>query len=219
MRSSPVLAIAACAAVALTCVLATASASATVLCAVNKNPCTMRYKTGENITGALAAAKTSVFENALGDVTCTKSQFTGVLKGEGGNGSSPPARFTAFTLDPCTRAGGEKCTATATNLGAAEAEQWASAFQSDNPATGNGLFSLLWNSLGAPGFYVVCGKVIDCKFTGASSTLFTVTGGKVATFAVSATMNTAGATCPANKPTWKGTWELSSPSPLFLEIE
>jgi hypothetical protein len=32
-------------------------------------------------------------------------------------------------------------------------------------------------------------------------------------------MNTAGATCPANKPTWKGTWELSSPSPLFLEIE
>jgi hypothetical protein len=181
------------------------------------------YKPPQAITAALAATKTSVFVNEFGDVTCTKSQITGALKSEGSEFLSPTTKITAFTQDGCTRATGgvpEMCTVTAVNLGAAEVEQWNANFQADNmPWTGNGIYTLLWNPLGAPGYYVVCGKVIDCKFTGASGTPFTVTGGSPATLVVGATMNTAGATCPKTKPTWKGTWELSAPKPLYLSIK
>lgn len=214
------LGIAAGAAIALICLVAPVSASATVLCPNKVNPCNVApYTTGQKIAGAFAGAQNSVFKNEFGDVTCTKSQLTAVLKFEGGEGVSPTTKISAFTLDGCTRAGGEVCTAKEVNLGAAEVEQWAANFQSDSPWTGNGIYNLLWNTLGAPGYQVVCGLKIDCKFTGASGTPFTVAGGNPATLAVSATMNTAGAICPKNKPTWSGNWTLSSPAPLFLSLK
>ncbi len=218
------LGIAAAAAIALIGLVASVSASATVLCPNKVNPCNVApYMTGQKITGAFAGTQKSVFENEFGDVTCTKSGLTAVLKAEGSEMTSPTTLISAFTLDGCTRANGgagEPCTAKEVNLGATDPEQWSANFQADNkPWTGNGIYTLLWNALGAPGYQVVCGLKIDCKFTGASGTPFTVAGGNPATLAVSATMNTAGAVCPKTKPNWKGNWTLSAPSPLFLSIK
>lgn len=223
MRLRPLLGIAVAAAAAFACVAAPVSASATVLCSKNENPCSSGpYKAGEKIAGALAAGKSSVFENELGNVTCTKSQITAVLKTVGSEGVNPTTKISAFTQENCTRANGgagEACALTPVHLGAAEVEQWNANFQAEKTPNGNGTYGLLWNPAGAPGYHVVCGKEIDCEFLGASSTTFTVSGGAPAKLVVAATMNTAGTTCPKNKPTWKGTWDLSSPSPLFLEAK
>ena len=218
MKIGSILGIAA-AAVALSCLSITASASATVLCAKQESPCNSGpLQTGEKIAGALATGKNSVFENELGNITCTKSQLTAELRSPGseeeGEEINPGARVSAWTQGSCTRAnggGGENCTVTEVNLGAAELEQWLVSFQSDSPWTGNGLYNLLWNIVGAPGYHVVCGKVIDCKFTGASGTPLNLTGGGPALIAVAAQLNVAGTTCPKNKPTWRGTWSLSAP--------
>jgi hypothetical protein len=222
MKFTASLAVAA-AAIALIGAVSAASASATVLCPKKESTCNAgRYKTGEKITGALVAGTNSVFENELGNVSCTKSDLTAVLKAEGGEVSNPTTKISAFTQENCTRAnggGGEACTVTPTNLGAAEVEQWNANFQSEKTWNGNGTYTLLWNTLGAPGYYVVCGKVIDCKFTGASGTAFKFSGGAPSAIAVAAEMNLEGAICPANKPTWKGTWNVTAPSPLFLSVK
>jgi hypothetical protein len=222
MKPSPILGIAICAAVALTCLVAPVSASATVLCPKKENPCSAPYEPEEKITGALTTGQNSVFENELGNVTCTKSPFTGVLKSKGGEMISPGWRISSFLQESCKRANGgagEDCTLTALNLGAAEIEQWLANFQSDSPWTGNGTAGLLWNTLGAPGYNVVCGVKINCKFTGTSATLFKVTGAMAATLVVAEPMNVEGAVCPKNKPTWRGNWTLSAPSPLFLSLK
>jgi hypothetical protein len=95
------------AAIALTAVAGTGSASAhAVLCKESAMPCGSPYKSGEHIT---ATAGTTRFTAGL-EVTCTSSEATIEVTGTGGEG-----KLTGLTFSGC-KTGSTSCTVTAGGL-------------------------------------------------------------------------------------------------------
>ena len=224
MRRSTVLGVAICAAIAFTCIAA-GSASATVLCSKQVNPCgASTIGLGVKIKAALPALTVTVIENEFGNVTCLENQIGMKITGEGGEGISTTVKVTEFFFAQCTRpiGGGmtENCAVTKVNYGATEPEWWSAAFQAEKAPNGNGIFGISGSTLGSFGFYVVCGTNIDCtltiptgsKVTGGPGGLVppTITG-------VEVMKNMAGKKCPPNPPTWRFTWAVSEPAALFVE--
>jgi len=215
------LGIAACAAIVLTCALAPAQASATVLCNANTTPCPVPYGAGTQIQAALPAMTTTVIESALGNVTCLENKIKMKSTAEGGSGLSVPVRVSELVFGQCTiPAGGggtESCTVTAVNLGPLEEEQWIGFFEKG--VNGNGAFSITMSELGSFGFSVFCKGKVECTLTAVLNS--TVTGGLggAATITGAQKMSRAGAKCPPADPTWKFKWNVSEPANFFLVAE
>jgi hypothetical protein len=219
MRLIAVLGIVFGAAVVLTCAVASAPASATVLCMKLEDPCKLgTYGVTTPTGGALPLKGSNEIQNGLSNVVCSVSQFSGEVTGAGGAMLSVVAPISAFTFDKCLGAKGETCTVKPVNMGPKGAERWGVTIQANNPSFGNGTVAVGANSLGLPGFSVLCTGVIDCTFR--SSTLsFTLAGGPPAAMTASASMNlSGGAICPKNPPVWKAVWALT-PNPLYLALE
>jgi hypothetical protein len=221
MKSISVAGILVCGAIALLGALVPVSASATKLCIEQKEECGSALFIGSPIAGALQGKENFVMETDLGFVTCTKSELAMTVLTVGGAGVSPSTKVSKFTAENCTVpvvGGTQACTVLAVNTGPNAGEQWTGTFTSENPWNkGNGSFGMIKGSLGQPGFAIVCGKKIDCTFYGNPGMAF---GAGAPAFLLAVwPMNTMGATCPKAIPTWRGTWSLSKPNPLYLSLE
>jgi hypothetical protein len=219
--------LAACAAIVLICTFAPASASATVLCAEQNSTCGIIYGKGTQVKAALPTMTTTVIETEIAKVTCLENQIG--MKTVAVGGPSPatvPARIFEFFFAQCTvpdgMGGTESCTVKPFNLGATEPEQWLGIYEKGN--LGNGLFAIGASSLGTPGFSVLCNQKVEsinCTFTNATSSTFTGGGfGKTpASFTGAEKMKVVagGTKCPKTDATWKFTWAVSAPVPLFME--
>jgi hypothetical protein len=209
---------AACTALVLSLSLTLPSASATVLCSKNANPCPTPYGLAATFAGSLSTTEKFVIENELGFVTCNKSELEMAMVFAGSTGVAVTTKIHKLSSQECSRpivGGTEACTVSAVNVGSAEVEQWNGMFTTEKPPNGNGFFAIQKSNLGSPGFYVICGKAIDCTFTGEPNGA--VGGGGPANIVVVWPMKTAGAICPAKVPTWRATWILSKPTPLYVE--
>lgn len=77
------------------------SASATVLCKEDKNPCPSAYPVGTEIAGELRSGEVTTF-SGWGD-TCTKSSFTGEVTKAGGSTSTVTVALTSLSWGGCNR--------------------------------------------------------------------------------------------------------------------
>lgn len=229
MRRSSALGGVICAAAASICMLTAGQASATVLCAENKSPCGFVFTKGTTVKAALPTMTTTVIETEIAKVTCLENKIGMSTTANGGKSPiTVPARVYEFSLAECTvpdgMGGTESCTVKPVNHGANEEEQWLAIYEKG--IAGNGTFGIGASSLGTFGFSILCNQKVEkinCTFTNATSSTFTGGGGTgkpPATFTGAEKMNpAAGTKCPKAEATWKFTWAVSSPEPLFMEPE
>lgn len=78
------------------------TASATVLCEEDKDPCPTVYPVGTEIAGELKSGEVTTF-SGLGD-TCTESSFTGEVTKAGGSSSTVTVALTSLSWGGCNRA-------------------------------------------------------------------------------------------------------------------
>ncbi|HKF83856.1 MAG TPA: hypothetical protein VKB23_12960 [Solirubrobacterales bacterium] len=101
MKPLEMLALLAAAVAVLLGVLGAGSASATVLCKENKDPCLSKYPLGTVIKGELMSGNMMVW-TGVGD-TCKKSTFSGEVTNSGGVGSTVVVKLTSLTWSECGR--------------------------------------------------------------------------------------------------------------------
>jgi len=218
-----------CVAIALPCALSPAQASATVLCSVQNTPCGAGnvYPAGRVVEASVPKLSSTEIVTESVTVTCLENRVGVTITSAGGKGASVVGRVSTFVFNQCTvpdgKGGTESCTVKPVNMGAGEAEQYLSTFTGSK---GNGTLSIGASSLGKPGYTVSCAapaEQVNCTFEGAPNLTFT--GGPVlgvpGTIAGPASMTpkAGGKKCPTMAATWKFKWEITSPTPLFLEAE
>ncbi len=185
------------------------------------------YPAGRVVEASVPKGATTEIVTEFATVTCLENQIGVKITNAGGKGLSVIGRVATFVFNQCTvpdgKGGTEACTVKAVNKGATEGEQYLATFTAKG--SGNGELGIGASSLGLMGFAVSCAAPakVDCTFEGAPNLTFT--GGPVLGVAgtiggsPSMTPKKGGAKCPAAAATWKFKWEITSPSPLFLQLE
>lgn len=171
MKLIKMLSLGALASLAAMAFIGASSASAVTLCRVNQNPCQAanQYLEGTVIKAELEKEKKAVLKTNLATVECTISKSEG--KTTKTSASPLPGTISKLTFEGCKTTGGVVCTVTVVNL----------PYNAAVAATGggNGTLTATSGGTGNPGATVVCGTVLNCKFSTPSATL-TVLGGEPA---------------------------------------
>jgi hypothetical protein len=195
------------AALAMAATLTAATASATELCSTATTPCS-GTKYGSGTTLHAEHTTTAVFVSQITTVTCTSSTLHIETNSSGGaTVTAVTSHFIGFIFEGCTRTGGEKCTATTTNLG--------NATITGGSASTTGTFN--FNITSKTGVNLTCGFFINCTFSTSSATLAgrNQTTGKPTVKAELVAMAREGGLCPESS-IWTGSYEIDKPTPLFI---
>lgn len=204
------LALAGLAALALTAVAGAGSASASRLCSTKTSPCSGTiYGIEQMLNMQLKTGTTATLVTGFATVTCSSATMKGKITAAGGPASLVTGEITNYSLGGCQTGGGTPCGATATTLPYHFAFHYTSG--------GNGTLTVQAGAGGEdPGFTMVCGTLINCKFTNLLMS-HGVTGGSPAIVTASAIpMARTGAPCPPATPTWSVQYEVTEPGSLFV---
>jgi hypothetical protein len=141
------------------------SAQATTLCKVSTNPCPESSRITENteLTGHLSAGTSATVKTNQGTVTCTKSNYSVVMKGT--SAEPLPVDLKTMTLEGCT-GGGYSCTTSSQHLPYHGSVKYL--------GEGDGKMTFPEGTGGKPGGTGSCGGV-SCTFTAEPS--FEIFGG------------------------------------------
>jgi hypothetical protein len=176
------------------------TASATVICKTNTNPCSEKYPAGTEIKASMTgSASMTTTEGTVLD-TCSGGELTGKTANSGS------AAETVRGLVPATNLTWSNCTNTVDTLAGGETETHAIT------GTVNGTYT-------ASGFEVTVntGLLGSCVFTAGQGThIGTVTGGLSATVDVIAVITRKTGLCPSTAK-WVTTYNVTSPTPLYVE--
>ncbi|MGN6254592.1 MAG: hypothetical protein ACTHO8_06375 [Solirubrobacterales bacterium] len=196
-------------ALALTAFAGAVTASATVLCSTNSNPCSgTKYGATTKIEGSLSAGTASVISYFAGTESCSESTFVGEVTTAGGAGVAVSGKITSLKFNSCT------CAITVLNNGT---------FEINFTVLGNGSFVARNTEL-----TITC-STIPCKFgaAGTGTTLGTLKGEKTTpTLEVNASLpffegDSSRKICTnadvGGTASWKALYVLTSPTPLFVE--
>ncbi|MGN6256701.1 MAG: hypothetical protein ACTHN3_02980 [Solirubrobacterales bacterium] len=216
MKHLKMLGLAVLAAGALSALIGAGTASATVLCSTNTNPCTgTKYPSGTSVSGSLVSGTNAVLVTGSGEVTCTKSTISGKTTSAGSSTTTVTGEITAVSFTGCTESVfHSSCTVTSENL------PWKVEVHSSS-TNGNGAMTAFSSGKGNPGAIVECSFFVNCTYSTTSATL-SVTGGNPAKVLASkvplaATTSGTHTTCPSNTATWTAEYEITTPKPLFVE--
>jgi len=208
MKYVKMLGLAAVAAAALMAFVGAGTASATVLCSTNTNPCTgTKYAAGTEIKSNLKAGTEAVLTAGFATVKCTESNVNGkVTSAGGGAGVAVAGSISLLTFDSCN------CAVTVLKNGELEVQSTAT--------NGNGSLT------GKNSSVTINCSGVSCIFgTAAAGTpIGTVTGGGPATLKAEAklpyiTGDASNFTCTlgSGTGTWNASYEATAPNPLFVE--
>src|SRR5690349_2809657 len=175
-----------------------ASASATVLCKTNTSPCSEKYPAGTEIKAWMSGTNTLATTEGTTLDTCSGGDLAGPTKTAGSATETVGGPVSALTWTSCTEP------TVTISLGQTETH-WSSG--------SNGLYT----SGGGTQVTVNTTVVGSCVFTIPSgSTIGTVTGGATATVDINAAVTRVSGLCPSTVK-WVGTFQVTSPSPLYIE--
>ncbi len=218
MKHLKILGLAVVAAAALTAFVGVGSASATALCKVGNmttNTCTSAYPSGTVIKGNTGAAGTrkAKLVTSLATVICDSEAIGNTTSAATSGAAVLPGEITTLSFTNCIVEGtSQTCTVT-TN-----ASPWPSEATWTGSTAGN-LKVKKSASGNKPGATVVCGTIINCEFNKEEVTLpATSTEAGAASLVASGIELAVGAgtKCPKSAK-WTATYNLSSPTPLFIE--
>ncbi len=184
-----------------------AASPATRLCKANTGPCTKsnRHPIGTTLEGTLEGNSVFEFlyEGKLREPAC-----------EGGTLTAKTTEAAQPLIGEVSAMSFSKCGA---GVCAVEAQSLPYKAEIEKTTGGNGTLVLVSGGSGAPKIEVNCGKSFKCIYK-ATSVSFSVTGGNPAKLAVSQTFEKDAASeaeCGASM-TWKATYKLTKPTPLFV---
>jgi hypothetical protein len=192
---------------AMTAFLGAGSASATVLCKTATSPCTGgTYPSGTSITASLKAGTLSELGTSLGTIACTKSGTSGKTTSAGGAGVPVTAVIDALTFEEC-KLGSTSCTFASLHKPYNAKIAWTSG--------SNGNLEVGSSGAGNPAVSMKCGIFINCEFSTANAALGVTGGTPALAEANNISLSRSGGICPSTS-TWKATYSVSAPSPLFV---
>jgi hypothetical protein len=218
MKYLKMLGLAVIAAAAVTAFLGAGSASATVLCTENTEPCNTEhpagkmYKPGDLIHGVA----TDPLLTASPEITCASSTVTLEVSTTGSAATSPTGKITELTFSTCkVNSGifsGTPCTVTSIRK-----PYSATATLGTKP---NGTLTVVSGGSGSPGAKIICGGFLECTFSNTDFSL-PITGGAANVAAVTAkevplTIEGGGFGCPASAK-WDAVYKATTP--VFVEKE
>jgi len=188
-------------------VLGASSASATVLCEVNENPCGGEgYDEGTAIEASLSTGSEAVLTAGFGTVKCTGSEIKSKVEKPGGEaGQVVSGNITTLSFSGCN------CTVTTLKTGSLEVSY---------TSKGNG------TATGKSSEVTATCSGVGCKFGTAATgtTLGTVTGGSPATLKAEAKLpwvsgDSSNFVCTLGSGTaaFNATYTVNAPKPLFVE--
>jgi hypothetical protein len=209
MKHLKMLGLAVVASAALIAVIGAGSASATELCSTATTACSgTKYGKGTK----LVAGNTGnvVLITRVTTITCTASTIEAETTSAGGAGTTAvTGKTTALTFTGCTRTGGEKCAVKSTNLGTVSLTGGAASTTA----------GFNYNVTSKTGANVTCGFFINCTFFTEETTLTGTNqaSGKPVVKAEEEELAEEGGLCPLEVfNTWTATYEITSPTPLFV---
>jgi hypothetical protein len=207
MKYVKMLGLAAIVAAAMMAIVGTGTASATALCANGtSDPCTAKYPVGTELHAVLQAGTKATLkpETELVTTTCEESTVLSKLTGAGSKTTTVTATNTALTFGKCNN------TVKVIAPGSLELH-WISGTKNGN--------------LTATGFEVeVVASLVKCVYAGSITSGLTLTGG-VITPGNKATLDVVNAKVPlktgfealcGKTGIWNGSYEVTSPSPLYV---
>jgi hypothetical protein len=194
MKHLKMLGLAAVAVTALTALAGTSSASATVLCKTNTNPCTEDYAAGTKVTMKLPSGFDMKW-TGVGD-TCLFSSLAGETSNTGGSGSTVSVKLSEVSWTSCT------LTWEPLKIGTLEIKYANGGLQNDLTLKGTE-----W-------------RVSGCTYSAGSGTKIGVITpsieGSVAKVSIQATFaRVSGGFCSSTV-TWEGNYEVTAPNPLYV---
>jgi hypothetical protein len=207
MRYLKMLGLAAIAALALAA-FGAGSASATVLCSTKTSPCTgTKYGAGTTIHTVEKVGTKPTLVTSITTVSCGKSTIHGHVTNGGSFSTTVTAEITSMTFTSCETSSGTACTVTSTK------GPWHGELH--NLTNPDGALTVKKAASEDPGATVVCGSLINCKFTTSLATL-NVTGGAPAIVAAkNISLARSGGICPETA-TWSAEYEVKQPNPLYV---
>ena len=185
----------------------------TKLCKANEIPCSTGvsiYPSGTVLRGATAAGSPALLKiPSLGEVECASSMQ---MMTTAESGEPLPAEVTALGWSGCKVVGKEQtCTVETVSL------PFGATVSATEGGGGGGTIVVKAGAEGGePGATVVCGTIVNCTYSNASSTL-AYTGGAAGTANMTATavpLTGTGVKCGSGA-TWTAKYVLSEPSPIF----
>jgi hypothetical protein len=189
--------------------LAAGSASATVLCSTATSPCTgTKYGSGTTIQEAIRkGTKTTIVTN-IATISCGQVMRHGKVTSSGEVGSTATGETTSVTTSDCSTPSGTGCTVTSTK----GPWPWEIHY---NGLTPNGTQTVKKGSGEAYGFMMMCGALINCKFT-STQVSSGVTGGAPGIVVIkNLALEREGGFCPASA-TLNAEFEVAAPNPLYV---
>ncbi|MGN6276334.1 MAG: hypothetical protein ACTHNP_10480 [Solirubrobacterales bacterium] len=203
MKYVKMLGLAAVAAMALMAIVGAGSASATVLCKNNtSSPCSEVYGANTVVKAKIKSGTSALLENTSGTIedTCTES----AIQGETANAGSSTTTVESKAIPAANLTWGASCTNTTDTTAGGKLEIHAS-------TGGNGTVT-------AKEFKVTINLAgVTCTFGAQTGiNLGTFTGGTEPTLNINVVVNKVEGSflCPGDA-TWKGTYVVTSPTPMF----
>jgi hypothetical protein len=198
------------AAAALMALVGVGTASATELCSTATTPCSgTKYGAGSSVSGELKFATSSTFTSSLDTVTCTSSKLLGSTGSSGGSGATSVLGEILFLwFEGCKDSFGNACKVS---------ESFVSASTSITGGGASNTASFKFNLNSSVAEHVECGFLVNCTFS-ALGTLGgenTFSGHPLVSAEKMTLSRSGGGFCPETA-TWTATYELTSPSPLYV---
>lgn len=188
---------------ALMAFVGVSSASATVLCSTNSNPCTgTKYPAGTEVKSNLAAGTKSVLSTEFQKIECSKSTVAGKTSNAGGATETVKGSVETLTFEECN------CTVAVLKKGG-----WEYHWISGGPNA-----TVTWNGQETT---VTCSTIfgnVHCIYVTENTHVGTITGGSRAKMH----WNPSWPRLPTNslcssQATGSAEYEISTPDPLFIE--
>jgi|SRR5690349_20600724 len=203
MKYSKMIGLAAIAVVAAMAFIGASSASATVLCKTNTLPCSSRYPSGTALKAELTGTNEAVLTSGFAVVKCKTSVMEGKTDTEGGETLLVHGFIEKVSWTNCSCNLGGTVTAKAESLPWLAELHW-------NEKTMNGTL-LVFKPRGS---FVCAGT--ECSYTTETASA-TVLGGEPAVIDAEVKLKLAGGgfLC-SGEATWKGTYTVSAPNPLWV---
>ncbi len=203
MKHLKILGLAVVAAAALMAFVGASTASATVLCSTNTNPCTgTKYPAGTTVSASLATGTKAVLSTEFQKIECSKSAVGGKTSNAGSGTETVSGAVETLTFEECN------CEVSVLKKGTLEVHSVAT--NGNGTITSNGAEVTVECS-------TIFGKV-HCIYVTENTNLGTVTGGSPAKVTASASIPrlTTNALCAAEA-NWKAEYSVSAPNPLWVE--
>jgi hypothetical protein len=208
MKYLKMLGLAAIAALALAA-FGASSASATVLCSTKTSPCTgTKYGAGTTLHAVQKSGTKPTLTTSITTVTCDESTIHGHVTNGGSSSTTVTGEITKILFTKCQTSSGTACTVTETT------GPWHAELHYGG-TVGNGTLTVKKAAGEDPGATVVCGSLINCKFTTSLATLNVTGGGPAIVAAKNISLARSGGICPETA-TWNAEYEVKQPNPLYV---